>query len=380
MEEKAQYLKRILEDNIHKVVFTNVKNKEAEYRKIVILKKEKGMQIEKYTEKQVFHENIAEEELERYCMLYLEQGYMQMNAFGKKAEYSLRITKKDKVLFHKSAVKAKTVEITSHNRKKQYILEEGTIIPPLVDMGIFTKEGKVVASMYDKYRQINKFIEIVDDAIRKYQKDSIRIIDFGCGKSYLTFIMYYYLVEIKKMKVEITGLDLKEEVIKNCNETAKRYGYDHLKFELGDINGYKTEKTIDMVVSLHACDTATDYALYNAISWNAGIILSVPCCQHELAAQMSDKELPILSRYGIVKERTAALMTDAIRCNLLTYCGYKTQLLEFVDFNHTPKNLLIRAIRSKNMKEETKEKAKEEVEQITKTFSFEPTPFRLLLD
>lgn len=379
MTEILNYLDKIWDDEIIKIVFSNCKNAEVLYRKVVIQKKETYFQIEKYTQKQVFHDNIEQKDIKQICAQFLENAFTQMNAWGKTGEYRLKISKKGTVLFHKTKNPSSLPKMQPHNRKKQYLLEEGTIIPPLVDMGVFTKTGKVVQSMYDKYKQINKFIEIVDDAVRKYPKETIRIVDFGCGKSYLTFVLYYYFSVIKKMDIEMIGLDLKEDVIHKCNESAKRYGYDKLKFEIGDINGYHSNVPIDMVISLHACDTATDYAIYNAITWNAKIILSVPCCQHEIANQMSKECLPIINRYGIIKERTAALLTDAIRCNLLTCCGYKTQLLEFVDLAHTPKNLLIRAVKT-NISMESKKTAKSELENAVAAFDLKPTLLELLKD
>lgn len=250
-------------------------------------------------------------------------------------------------------------------------------VPALVDLGVFTKDGKVVKSKYDKYKQINKFIELIDHEIRKNDYKELTILDFGCGKSYLTFVLYYYFVEIKKINVKMIGLDLKEDVIKKCNEIAKRYNYENLHFELGDINGYKYNNKVDMVITLHACDTATDYALYNAIKWNTKMIFSVPCCQHELNAQMNSEDLSILTNYGIIQERVAALMTDAIRANLLESVGYKTQLLEFIDIAHSPKNILVRAVKS-NISKEKREKALKEVDNLVKEFNFDQTLYRLL--
>ena len=265
----------------------------------------------------------------------------------------------------------------THNTAKNYLLKEGTYIPPLVDLGVFTKEGKIVNSKYDKYKQINKFIEIVEDSLKNYKSKTINIIDFGCGKSYLTFVLYYYLVEIKQMDVHITGLDLKSKVIDNCNKIAKKYGYSNLEFKLGNINSYKHPTDVDMVVTLHACDTATDYALFNAICWNAQIILSVPCCQHEINKQMKASNAKLITRYGIIKERTAALMTDAIRANMLEYCGYKTQILEFIDIEHSPKNLLIRAIKG-SVSDKRKQELLNEVKTIIEEFNLEPTIVKLL--
>jgi len=359
-----------------KIIFAKPKNKSEKYRKIVISEKKNGYQAEKFTEKQAFHENIAQTDLHKYCTL-LATTYLQCNAFAQNTEFMVMISSKGKVTFKKKGNVAMPKLENTHNRKKNYIIDATSAAAPLVDMGIFTAEGKVVNSMYDKYRQINRFIEIIDDEASKIKKDEINIIDFGCGKSYLTFVLYYYFTEILKKKVNITGLDLKADVIKKCNEAAAKYGYTNLKFELGDINGYKTDRDIDMVITLHACDTATDFALYNAIKWNAKYIFSVPCCQHELNAQIKSDNFSILTRYGILKERFAALATDAIRANALEMCGYKTQVMEFIDMEHTPKNLLIRAVKT-GVNEKLKERAKSEIERLTKEFSLEPTLINLL--
>ena len=259
---------------------------------------------------------------------------------------------------------ARAAVTASHNRKKEYILQEGENIPALVDLGVFTPDFKIVKAKYDKYKQINRFIELVDDAFRAYGRDEITILDFGCGKSYLTFAMYYYFRELKKLDVNIIGLDLKEDVIAICNGLAEKYGYEKLHFYQGDIASYTGRDEVDMVVTLHACDTATDYALEKAVKWNAKVILSVPCCQHELNRQIANKELYPIMDYGILKERMAALLTDGIRAKLLENAGYETQILEFIDMEHTPKNLLIRAVKrqegSKKLPEELKVTAESE--------------------
>ena len=385
--ELYQHLQQIFTVPIHKVVISHPKTKSEAYKKIAIQRKKDYFQVEKYTEKQVFHENIKENQLLEVCNQLVDGHYMQVNAWSDDIEYALLISKKGKCALRKIQQKTSSTNgvcatgncaVQTHNRKKNYILEEGTIIPPLVDMGIFTQEGKVVRSMYDKYRQINRFIELIDDAGRDLNVSTLHVIDFGCGKSYLTFILYYYLTEIRNINAQIIGLDLKEDVIKNCNIAAQKYGYDGLKFELGDINGYKTPFDVDMVITLHACDTATDYALYNAIQWNAKMIFSVPCCQHELNQQLKAESLSILSNYGIIQERFAALATDAIRGNLLEYCGYKTQLLEFIDFAHTPKNILIRATKRATTPKQLKDKKLQEVHTLMQEFHFTPTLYQLI--
>lgn len=338
-----------------------------------------GWQLETRTATQAFHENMQQDaQLVPRLAELLAQAFTQLNAHGPKGEASLRITKKGKILSNmRAAASTAPLPVTAHNREKHRLLPEGTCIAPLIDMGVFTASGQVVASMQDKYRQINRFVELVDDALRPNPPQSMTILDFGCGKSYLTFILYYYLTEVKGIQVSMTGLDLKADVVENCNKAARKYGYSGLRFALGDIAGWQHTGPLDMVVTLHACNTATDYALAHAVQWGVGMVFSVPCCQHELNAQMQSEELALLTRYGIVKERTAALLTDALRANLLEVCGYKTQLLEFVDFAHTPKNILIRAVRTPRPAA-VQQQALAEVHNAMAAFHVKPTLYTLL--
>lgn len=389
MGDLQQYFRVILKneagEEINKLILSNPLNKSEEYKKIVIEKNSKGYQISKYTQKQVFHENLGNDIdllIER-CINLSDGHFKQVNAFSVHREHIILISRKGVCTYKTKKIADDSIHIgdtgkRNHDREKNYILKEGSHIAPLVDMGIFTVEGKVINSMYSKYKQINRFIEILDDEISKQGLREINVIDFGCGKSYLTFIVYYYLTEIRKIKVNMVGLDLKSEVIRKCNEAAVKYGYSGLRFEIGDINGYKPEFDVDMVLTLHACDTATDYALYNAISWKAKMIFSVPCCQHELNKQLEAANLSILSKYGIIKERFSALATDAIRGNLLEYCGYRTQILEFIDMEHTPKNIMIRALLKPIMPRAVKQKNLDEVKAIITEFGFRPKLYDLL--
>lgn len=382
MEDLKKAIKEIAEQEIIKVVISNKMSKDFEYNKINFALKEKGnkeyYQIEKFTDKQVFHENIEKDQLEDKMLEFIS-FYKQLSAWSTTNNFDLKISKKGKVFLGKKKSDNSNLVNKSHNKEKNYILKEGMIIQPLIDLGVFTKEGKVIKSKYDKYKQINRFVEIIDDEIKKNDQKELTILDFGCGKSYLTFVLYYYFVEIKKINVKMIGLDLKKDVIKKCNEIAERYGYENLHFELGDINGFKYNNKVDMVITLHACDTATDYALYNAIKWNSKMIFSVPCCQHEFNHQMKAESLSILTKYGIVQERVAALMTDAARANLLEVVGYKTQLLEFIDISHSPKNILIRASKG-NVSKDKKDRSLREVNDLMNQFNFSPTLYNLLKD
>lgn len=383
MEIFMEYIRAVFSDKILRAVISNPKKKTAEFKKIEISLKNIGgadkYQAEKFTEKQVFHENIEPENICAAVEQMITDGeFRQLDAWSGSSYYMVKLSKKGKASLVKKKIAVQSGDISANNRKKKYILEQNTDIPPLVDLGVFTKDGHVVSSMYDKYKQINRFVEIIDDVIGD-ERTEINILDFGCGKSYLTFILYYYLTEIKGIKANITGLDLKKEVIESCNNLSRKYGYSGLRFDVGDINGYKSDLKPDLVITLHACDTATDYALYNAVKWGAEIIVSVPCCQHELNGQIKTEDFSALTDYGLIKERFSALATDAIRGKLLEWQGYRVQMLEFVDFEHSPKNLLIRAVK-RNIPNNKRAAAKRKAEVLIEEFSFSPTLYKMFDD
>ena len=296
----------------------------------------------------VFHENYTRKELLAYMEQALAGDYSQLQVQGSSTDGSVLVSKKGKqtIKVKPHAVK-KPAKILSHNRVKQYILPEGKPVPFLVDLGVMSLEGKVHVSAYDKYKQINRFLEFIEDILPQLDSGrELTILDFVCGKSYLTFAMYYYLHELKSYDIRIIGLDLKTDVIRKCNELAKKYQYGKLTFLEGNIADYTGAEEVDMVVTLHACDTATDYALAKAVKWGAEVILSVPCCQHELNRQMKNDVLSPIMNYGLLKERMAALVTDGLRAEYLKREGYDVQVLEFIDMEHTPKNILLRAVKT----------------------------------
>lgn len=306
-------------------------------------------QCEEHRNNQVFHHNLNEEEAAGYIENAMQE-FKQMQMETRKFRYQVLVSKKGKMTIQRRLQTGRFKEIDlSHNRKKHYILEEGKAVPFLQDLGVMTKEGEIVRTKFDKFRQINRFLEFIEDVLPELPKDrEVTILDFGCGKFYLTFAIYYYLHELKGYDIRIIGLDLKTDVIYACNQLAKKYGYRKLKFMEGNIADYTGSDEVDMVVTLHACDTATDFALAKAVGWKAKVILSVPCCQHELNRQMENETLAPLFSYGLIKERMAALVTDAIRAEYLKREGYDTQILEFIDMEHTPKNILIRTIYTGN--------------------------------
>lgn len=364
METLKDILANCINEELSRIIISNPRDS-REGSKInlrpVLIQEKLYFQETLYKGNQVFHSNLTREEAARKIPEYMKEHFRQCEIDTLKAHYTVLVSKKGKVtITGKKKSRGKDENIGNnidrtamllHNRPKKYLLEEGRPVEFLVGLGVQTPEGRVVKRKYDKFRQINRYLEFIEDILPELpQERAVRIIDFGCGKSYLTFAMYYYLHEIKGYAVDITGLDLKEDVIRHCNELAEKYGYRELHFELGDISTYEGTEAADMVVTLHACDTATDYAIYKAVNWGAAVIMAVPCCQHEINRQISCERLSEILKYGLIKERMAALVTDAVRANLLEEMGYETQVLEFIDMEHTPKNLMIRAIKSKKMK------------------------------
>ena len=335
-------------------------------------------QAEEFTKTQAFHKNLGAQELKSYLSDMLSGTFKQAEVLSELGSATVLVSKKGTMTVKtrkNPPVKMQAGETKlQHNRQKRYVIPEGHPVPFLVDLGVQTQDGRIVKSHYDKFRQINRFLEFIEDILPKLDKTRENvIIDFGCGKSYLTFAMYYYLHEMKGYPIRIIGLDLKKDVISHCGKLAEHYGYDNLKFYHGDIASYEGVDHVDMVVTLHACDTATDYALEKAVRWGAKVILSVPCCQHELNKQMKNDLMEPVLHYGLIKERMAALYTDALRAELLEQQGYRTQILEFIDMEHTPKNILLRAVYEGKPKHNEKE-----IQQILEFLQIEPTLYQIL--
>ena len=351
-----EFLEKQFDENLMLAVLSGQRSKEKEApSKVRIrqieLKGSVCYQASSTVGTKVLHSNYSREEVIAYVEQSLQEGgFSQLQVQGRCKDGSILVSKKGKVTVKVKEHQAKEpVQILAHNRVKQYILKEGTPVPFLVDLGVMNKEGKIHRPAYDKFKQINRFLEFIEDVLPELPKDrEVTILDFGCGKSYLTFAIYYYLHELKGYDIRIIGLDLKTDVIYACNQLAKKYGYRKLKFMEGNIADYTGSDEVDMVVTLHACDTATDFALAKAVGWKAKVILSVPCCQHEVNRQIANETLAPLFSYGLIKERMAALVTDAMRAEYLKREGYDTQILEFIDMEHTPKNILIRAIYTGN--------------------------------
>ena len=343
----------------------------------LLLKGERRWQAERFENNKAYHQNFTDDALLAWAEDNIEGLFRQalLITETESRQYILRRDGSYKKTGGAAAV-PRPVGAQSHNREKDYILREGENIPALVDLGVFTKDFKIVRARYDKFRQINRFVELVAQGVRDENMERIRILDFGCGKSYLTFILYYYFAVRRGMETEIIGYDLKEDVVGRCNEIAARYGYTGLRFETADVTKDKLADTeIDMVVTLHACDAATDYALAYAIRRGVKHIFSVPCCQHEINLSIrKGGELDLLLEHGIIKERVCALLTDSIRAAVLEDAGYAVDVIEFVDFEHSPKNLMLRARSTGKRKSGSRERA----EALQKQYGFRQSLLELV--
>lgn len=367
-----------IEDKPVKMVFSNKRRKSLEYNKVtvrpIMIGEEMQYQAEYTFEKKATHKNFGRDEAVDFCVKLIADDFKQANIFtvtsdiqvlASKAE-NPRITKKTASLSYQNV---------AHNRVKNYAIPDGVPCDFLIKLGVMDKAGKVIPKQYSKFRQINRYLEIVEDVF-PYLPDGkekpIKIIDFGCGKAYLTFAIYYYLKIKKQRNVEIIGLDLKKDVIKFCNKIAQELGYNELKFLMGDIADYTNDEA-DMVVTLHACDTATDYALMNAVSWNTKVILSVPCCQHELFSQIdNDIHKPML-KYGILKDRLTEYLTDGLRGLKLESKGYEVAMIEFTSLEHTARNIMIKAVKTGSADSSKTKKAQEQYEALRDFYHVNPT-------
>ena len=386
MEKLRELFQQTLNIDLIQMTLSNSKDADRAGKvkiRPVVLKDGLLFQETLYRGTQVFHKNYTDSELLPRLMEYMENLFRQAEVKCRTQEATVLVSRKGTVTVKRKQTAANGAETgregdnLSHNRTKQYILPEGEPVDFLVGLGVQTPDGRIARAKYDKFRQINRYLEYIEDVLDRLPADrTIRILDFGCGKSYLTFAMYYYLHQLQGRDIRVTGLDLKKDVIEHCNRLAEKLHYDRLHFEQGDIRNYRGADTVDMVVSLHACDQATDYALEKAVRWGAGVILAVPCCQHELNGQIHCDILQPVLKYGLIKERVSALFTDALRADLLERQGYRVQILEFIDMEHTPKNLMIRAVKENKMRKP--EKNGSSLEEVMEFLHVDPALGRLL--
>ena len=380
-----ELLKKIDEGNLIRMVFSkpgkDVSSQKMKVRPVVIkgnrmyqVTRQTGSKEEK-TVREVF-ENLTAEQLKTAAKNVFPSDYKQLLFETDTEGFTVLSGKKGNITICANKSVSGKIPSSTHNKEKNYIISEGEYVPFLEDLGVMNAKGLVIKAKYDKFRQINRYLEFISDVKDRLPKDrEAVIVDCGCGKSYLTFALYYFLAIKNNMRIRVIGLDLKPDVIEKCSKLRDKYGYDHLEFIRGDIEHFTSDNNVDMVISLHACDTATDYALYKGIVWNASIIMAVPCCQHELNRNIVGKDLSGVLQYGILKDRLCAVFTDAMRADLLKQWGYDTNVLEFIDMEHTPKNILIRAIKKRSMASKTDD---EKLMKLRETVGCDITLGRLL--
>lgn len=369
MTELEKLVNEISSLDLIKATFSVPYSKDAQRIKCHLKCLGEKYQFEFFTKTQAFHENVNTNALAEKIVDILQNDFRQAEFFTPEYIYLLKISSKGKLLHNRRRNSEETKVSTAHNREKNHIIDIDNLPPVFNDIGIVGKDGKIRSDKYDKYKQICRFVEFIDDVVRNDPRESYNIIDFGCGKSYLTFVCYHYMTEIAHKKVNIVGLDLKEKVIENCNALCQKYNYDSLHFYCMDIKDYIPSVRPDMVIALHACDVATDYAIYNAYRWQTDYIFSVPCCQHELNKKVKSDDYSIICDYGLLKERFSSIATDALRAKYLEYCGYNVDVLEFIDIEHSPKNILIRAKRCTKITSKKRIAIKKKIELFENQFN-----------
>ena len=388
MDKLIELFKDIYDENrtgsLIKAIAGNLRKKSNPCKKVtirpILLQGKLLFQAEYHFEKKVTHDNFDSEEIIGFCLRLMQEDFKQMNIQTVEEDIQVLASKPENPkIIRKKADRREAVNL-EHNKEKKYIIPDNKPCPFLIKLGVMGEDGKVFQRHYAKFRQINRYLEIVEDVIGylpERKEKPLKIIDFGCGKSYLTFALYHYLKLIKDRDVEIIGLDLKEDVIDFCNETARQLGYAEMKFLRGDIADYTSDHA-DMVVTLHACDTATDYALINAVDWKSKVILSVPCCQHELFSQIKNELHQPMYKHGILKDRFTELLTDGLRGLKLEACGYDVSMIEFTSLEHTSKNIMIRAVKGEQTKKSLlMEKAEAEYKALKEYYKVQPTIDRL---
>ena len=382
MTELEKFLDLYINEDLIRIIISGPRQKEGPSKiqiRPLLLKGQVMYQVTRTVGQKELHENHQRDEVLCLTDNWMQQEFRQLQLEAKGVQGTVLASKKGRLTIKTKKIQGREdfVPMLTHNRQKKYLLQEGVPVPYLIDLGIMNEAGKVKHARYDKFKQLNRFLEFIEDILPRLPKDrEVNIIDFGCGKSYLTFAMYHYLHELKGYDIQVIGLDLKADVIETCSRRAEKYHYEKLHFYQGDIASYEGCSHVDMVVTLHACDTATDHALAKAVRWGASVILSVPCCQHELNRQISNDTLAPVLGYGILKERFAAILTDGLRAQMLESAGYDTQILEFIDVEHTPKNLLIRAVKNEN--KTVSRQQREAWVRCAREFQAEPTPASLL--